>query len=135
MPAYFGVITKDSDSEYSIAFTDLGCYSAAGTLGELEGMAREALKGHLDILEEEGMEIPQPSSFQQLYEENKSEEGFLAITLVSVPEKVTRHRVNLSLTNLELDIIDNAAAARSMGRSEFLVSAAKAVASGEHCST
>ena len=49
MTHYIGVVHKDADSSYGIAFPDLpGCFSAGESLAELERNAIEALELFLD---------------------------------------------------------------------------------------
>lgn len=130
MPAYYGVIYKDEGTDYGIAYPDLpGCVSAASTLEELEPLAREGLALHIEGMKEDGIELPPRRSFDEIYSEEKDEEGFVAVTLISVPEKPKRVRVNISLSEHELNIIDNAAATHKLDRSAFLAAAARAVAS------
>lgn len=132
MSTYYGVIHKDPDSDYGIHFPDLpGCYSAGSTLDELDVMAKEAISLHLEGLQEDGDPIPAPSTdYKQLYKEHCEEEGFYGLTLVTVPEKVKRVRVNISLPEQDLQYIDTVADKYGLDRSGFLLFAAKKVGSG-----
>lgn len=131
MATYYGIITKDADSDYGILFPDVpGCYSAGSTLEELAVMAREALSGHLSIMREEGMEIAPPSDYAAIQAEAADVEGFCGITLVSVPDKPKRVRVNISVPQVDLELIDNAADKNGLDRSSFLIMSAKRVAQG-----
>jgi predicted RNase H-like HicB family nuclease len=132
MATYFAVIHKDRDSDYGISFPDLpGCVSAGSSLAEVESMAREALAGHLELMRDEGMEIPAPSSYETVHAESSGDEGFEAVLLVTVPDKVRRVRVNMRFSELDLAIIDDAAAARGLDRSAFLALAGKRMAQGK----
>lgn len=133
MATYFGVIHKEKNSDYGISFPDLaGCISAGSTLEELNVMAREALKLHLDSMEEDGDDIPAPStSYADIYEQYKDDEGFFGLTLISVAQKVKRVRINVSLPKDDLELIDTLADKHGLDRSGFLLLAAKKVATGE----
>lgn len=131
MAAYYGIITKDTDSDYSVMFPDVpGCYSAGSTLEELEVMARDALGGHIEVLRDEGMEVNPPASYDAITALAKDVEGFIGITLIAVPDKIPSVRVNINVGQQDLELIDTAAAKRGMTRSGFLVRAGKLVASG-----
>lgn len=133
MATYYGVIHKDSDSDYGIQFPDVpGCISAGSTLEELDVMGKEALKFHLDSLEEDGEHIPEPtSSYAEIYEQYKHDEGFFGVTLVSIQRKAKRVRVNVSLPEDDLALIDTMAEKHGLDRSGFLLLAAKKVATGQ----
>ncbi len=135
MATYFAVIHKEPDSDYGVSFPDLpGCITAGVTLEEVESMAREALSGHIEVMRDEGMEVPGPSDYEKVHEEYHGDEGFVAVLLVTVPEKVKRVRVNMSFSELDLAIIDSAAAVHGIDRSAFLAMAGKQMAQGK-CAT
>ncbi len=132
MASYFAVIHKDRNSDYGVSFPDLpGCVTAGTTLAEVDSMARDALNGHLEVLRDEGMEVPAPSDYEKIHEEYAEDNGLVGIMLVTVPEKVKRVRVNVSIPELDLAIIDEAAASRSLDRSAFLAMAGKHMAQGK----
>ena len=57
------VIYEKSNNGYSAYVPDLqGCTSAGETREEIEQNIIEAIKFHLELMEEEGEEIPLPSS-------------------------------------------------------------------------
>jgi len=129
MLAYFAVIHKDEESAYGVSWPDLpGCVSAADSLGEVDAQAREALQFHIEGMREDGEELPAASSFEKVYETHKADEGFYGVALVSVPEKVVRRPISLRVSEIDLAVIDSAAAARGLDRTTFMVDAAKKVA-------
>ena len=131
MAGYFGVIYKDQQSDYGIAFPDLpGCVSAGSSLEELDAMAREALKLHLAGMQEDGQEPPSPTPAREILAAHGSDDGFQGITLVTAPHRIKRVRVNISLPEQDLRLIDAAADKLGMDRSGFLISAAKSKALG-----
>ncbi|MBI9080292.1 MAG: type II toxin-antitoxin system HicB family antitoxin [Pseudodesulfovibrio sp.] len=132
MATYFAVIHKDQDSDYGVSFPDLpGCITAGGTLAEVESMAREALAGHLEVMRDEGMDIPSPSDYAEVHAEYHQDDGFVAIVMETVPEKVKRVRFNVSFSELDLAVIDAAADAQGLDRSAYLAVAGKSMAQGK----
>jgi len=65
---YFPIaIHKDADSDYGVTVPDLPvCFSAGSTIDEAMLMAREAIELHLDVLIEDGREVPVPSDIESL---------------------------------------------------------------------
>lgn len=60
------IFSKDADG-VSVEFPDLpGCYTCGASVEEAMIMARDALSLHLYSMEEEGVRIPEPSSFDSL---------------------------------------------------------------------
>ena len=132
MPAYFAVIHKDEGSSYGVSWPDLpGCISAADTLGELDAMAREAMQLHLEGMREDGEELPAASSFEEVRAAHQDDEGFFGVVLVSVPDEVKRRTISLRVPEIDLAVIDSAAASRNLDRTAFMVAAAKKMARGE----
>lgn len=129
---YYAVIHKDPETDYGVSFPDFpSCYSAGSTLEETEVMAKEALAFHMEGMLEDGDEIPEPSTdFKALYEKYVNEEGFHSLMLVSIPAKVKKVRVNISVPELDLNYIDTVASKHGMDRSAFLIHAAKKVGAG-----
>lgn len=63
MRYYIGIIHKDEGSDFGISFPDFpGCISAGSDLSELAVMGQEALRGHITLMADEGLPIPEPSS-------------------------------------------------------------------------
>lgn len=78
MVRYPGMVEYDANAgAYGMVFLDLpGCYAMGNTLDELIQDAEDALRGYIDVLEEDGREVPEPSPFY-------------ALLLVSLPERKT----------------------------------------------
>ncbi len=126
MSSYFAVIHKEATSAFGISWPDLpGCVSATDLLEEVDAMARDALSLHLEGLQEDGMSLPTPSSFSQVYEAHKNDADFLGVILITVPKTIKRRRVQLRVADVDLQLIDYAAATRGMDRTAFMVTAAK----------
>ncbi len=134
MATYFAAVFND-EGGYNARFLDLpGCITQADTLDELDAMLRDALFCYIDAMQEDGTPVPPPSDYETALAAAKAEEDADAlafVTLVSIPEKVKRVRVNVSFPETDLALIDRAASTRSLDRSAFLAMAAKLVAKGE----
>lgn len=66
-PVKYLVIHEKSQDWYSAYVPDLpGCTSAGKSREEIESNIVDAITLHLEVMEEEGLEIPQPSSDSQM---------------------------------------------------------------------
>ncbi len=69
MRYYVALVHKDADSDFGVSFPDFpGCVSAAGTLAEATAMAAEALIGHVDLMIDAGLAIPEPGTLDLIME-------------------------------------------------------------------
>jgi predicted RNase H-like HicB family nuclease len=126
MTQYIALIHKDGDSDYGVSFPDLpGCISAGSTLDEAREMAAEALILHLEGMVEDGEVIPEPSSLEAVMGDLENRDG-VAI-LVRAETKAKTVRVNITLPEDVLRIIDNYAEAHGQTRSGFLMQAGLSV--------
>jgi len=131
MAMYHAAIFAAEEGGYYAEFPDLdGCFTQADSLEVMDAMLKDAMFVWLDGCKEDGDPIPAPRSFKEIHNEVAGREDFHSVTLVVIPEKVKRIRKNVSFTEADLAIIDQAAAQQNMDRSEFLAMAAKRVASG-----
>lgn len=132
MSSYFAAVYTAEEGGYYAEFPDLpGCATQGETLEELDAMLRDALFVYLDGLEELGEEPNAPREHADVLQDAESEPDFRFLTLVTTPKKVKRVRVNISVADTDLAIIDAAASRRGLDRSALLVQAAKRVAAGE----
>ncbi len=119
---YVAVIDKDAGSAYGVRFPDVpGCFSAADAFDEIIPNAIEALS-----LFFEDREIVPARSIEAVREE-VAEDLAAGAVLMMIPHIADRRRVvrvNLSLDKGLLDTLDEAARARGMTRSAFVVKAA-----------
>ena len=119
---YIALIHKDDDSDYGVSFPDFpGCVSAGETLEKAKMMAQEAVISHIEILREMHEQIPAPSTLEEIMScpENRSAIAFL----VEVPSHHTV-RINITLPEDVLNIIDRRARRLNLSRSAFLTEAA-----------
>lgn len=125
MASYIALIHKDADSDYGVSFPDFpGCVTAGTSVDEAKEMAFEALRGHTELLIEDGQPLPEPSDLAAIMSvaENRDAVAFL----VDLPDRpVPTVRVNITVSAKDLKAIDTYAEAHGFTRSGFLVQAAK----------
>jgi len=119
---YVALIHKEKTSDYGVSFPDFpGCVSAGKTLEEAQKMAQEAINAHRQILKEMGESLPMPSSLDEIMAD-RNNQGAVAI-LVQVSSHKTV-RVNVTLPEDVLEVIDRRASHYHLSRSAFLAEAA-----------
>jgi len=121
MTSYFGLIRKDTDSDFGVDFPDFpGCISAGTTLDEARRMAQEALELHVGGMIEDGEALPVGSSLETIMADPENADAVAFV--VTVPEAADRTvRVNITLPERLLRRIDE----RAKNRSAFLARAAE----------
>lgn len=125
MRNYIGLIHKDAESDYGVSFPDFPGVVTAGTdLDNARAMAEEALALHVEGLIEDGEEIPEPSSLDEVMADPDNQSG-VAILVALKDEARKAVRVNVTLPEDVLKQIDSFAEARGLTRSGFLARAAK----------
>ncbi|SEI88008.1 HicB_like antitoxin of toxin-antitoxin system [Sphingomonas sp. OV641] len=123
MTYYIGVVHKDADSSYGIAFPDLpGCFSAGEDLSELERNAIEAI----DLfLEGEDVALYPARDMNAIRDGLEADDRTAMLMAVPFMRSGGRTvRVNFTVDAATLAAIDAAAKRRNLSRSAFLVSAA-----------
>lgn len=124
MTYYIGVVHKDPDSSYGIAFPDLpGCFSAGDDLDQLERNAIEAIDLFLD-----GEDVARFPARDMTAIRAALDEGDREAMLVAIPYHRSGGRtvrVNFTVDAGTLAAIDAAARRRNLSRSAFLVGAAR----------
>jgi predicted RNase H-like HicB family nuclease len=67
MASYVALVHKDAGTSYDVSFPDVpGCISAGDTFEEAMTNAAEALAGHLSMMKQDGDQLPEPRSFEEL---------------------------------------------------------------------
>lgn len=125
MASYIALLRKDRNSDFGVEFPDLpGCVSAGSTLEEARVMAEEALAAHVAFLREDGDAVPASSPLDVVAKraEMKGAVPFM-VELKEPSEKAVR--INITVPERVLRLIDEAAAAMGGNRSAFMVSAAE----------
>ncbi len=82
------VIHKDQTSDYGVTVPDLpGCFSAGSTIEETLLMAREAIELYVEVLVEDGREIPDASPIEQLRANPDYADGIWALVSAEYPPR------------------------------------------------
>lgn len=118
--AYFvAVIHKEENSDYGVSFPDFpGCITAGKTIQEAAEMAKEALRGHIEVMHENNEKLPTtPSELDDIAEQVTD---YTALFMVEAPLPSKPVRVNVMLDSNLLQRIDR----EFKNRSEFLNKAA-----------
>jgi predicted RNase H-like HicB family nuclease len=119
---YIAIIHKESGSDFGVSFPDFpGCITAGTSLDEAKDMASEALLGHIEVMQDEGLEIPSPSSLDHVMQDPDFRDGVAFLVHYKQPEKLVR--INISMTQSELAAIDEAVRQIGTTRSAYLVKA------------
>jgi len=120
------VIHKERKSDYGVIVPDLpGCFSAGTTLDEAIENAHEAIECHLEGLLLDGESIPKRQSLELLQKNSDYAGGTWVVVDVDISKlsgKVTR--VNITLSERVLAVIDEAARREGESRSGLLARAA-----------
>lgn len=123
MTHYIGIVHKDADSDYGIAFPDLpGCFSAGGDLAELERNAIEAIDLFLEGEDIAAYPARDMNAVRAGLDADDREALLMAVPFVRAGGRTVR--VNFTVDAATLAAIDAAAKRRNLSRSAFLVSAA-----------
>ena len=126
---YVAFIHSDTEPGHGISFPDFpGCVSEGNTIDEAVHRGTEALAFHVEGIIQDGEEIPEPRSIQEIEADRSLAEWREGAVICFVPmilDKGSSRRVNVSLDYGLLQAIDAAAERRGMTRSAFLSSAAR----------
>ena len=125
MTSYIALLRKEKNSDFGVEFPDLpGCISAGGTLEEARLMAAEALAAHIAFLREDGDAVPAPSPLDVVVK--RAEMTGAVPFMVELKESADRAiRINITVPERILQLIDAAVAPMGGNRSAFMVSAAE----------
>jgi predicted RNase H-like HicB family nuclease len=124
MRQYIALIHKDPDSDYGVSFPDFpGCITAGADLDEARREAVEALAFHVAGMMEDGDDIPEPSSLEQVMQDKDNRDGVAVLVPLETGAKTVR--VNISVPSDVLDLIDRHAEENGFTRSGFIVRATK----------
>ena len=125
MTSYIALLRKDKNSDYGVEFPDLpGCITAGSTLEEARQMAEEALAAHVAFLREDGDAVPAPAELDAIAKlpAIKGAVPFM-VELKEPADKAIR--INITVPERLLQLIDEAVAPIGGNRSAFMVSAAE----------
>jgi predicted RNase H-like HicB family nuclease len=120
---YIAYLHKDKNSDYGVSFPDFpGCITAGATLEEARSMAAEALAFHVAGMIEDGEEIPEPSTLDELRGDPAMKGAVAFLTELRQPEKTVR--INITARESQLAEIDRRARAKGLSRSSYIVQSA-----------
>lgn len=120
------VIHKDTDSDYGVTVPDLpGCFSAGETLDEALNEVVEAIECHVEGLLIDGDPIPAPKSIEYHQKNSDFEDGVWAVVAVDINKLSGKtKRVNITLPEQVLNLMDKYAAEHGESRSALITQAA-----------
>ena len=117
---YIAYLHKDNNSDYGVSFPDFpGCITAGSTLEEARRMAAEALAFHIEGMREDGEEIPEPSTLDDLRGDPAMKGAVAFLTEVKAPEKTVR--INITARESQIAEIDRRAHGVGLTRSSYVV--------------
>ena len=120
------IIHKDPDSDYGVTVPDLpGCFTAGDTVDDAIVQAVESIECHIEGLVLDGKTIPTPQSIE-LHQKNPDYAdgvwALVSVTLDKLPGE--SRRVNITMPELLLALIDQHAKQHGETRSRFIAQAA-----------
>ncbi len=119
------VIHKEPHSDYGITVPDLpGCFSAGETLDETLTEVVEAIECHLEGLLADGEPIPPPQAIEYHQSNPDYQEGIWALVAIDISKLSGKtRRVNITLPERVLSLIDSYAEGRGESRSGLITQA------------
>ena len=120
---YIAYLHKEKKSDYGVSFPDFpGCITAGKTLEEARRNAVEALTLHIEGMLEDGEEIPEASSLDNLSRDPVIKNAVAFLVDINVSDKV--ERFNITARKSQMEEIDRLAKQQRMTRSAFMVASA-----------
>jgi len=125
------VLHTDNGVSYGVTVPDiLGCFSAGDTFDEALDMAEEAIFSHLELLLEDGEDIPTANPVSVHKDDPDYRDGVWAVVDVDITPLLGKsEKINVTLPHLLITKIDKIVAAnpKYKSRSGFLAEASKKV--------
>ena len=120
---YIAYLHKEKNSDYGVSFPDFpGCITAGSTLEEARRMAAEALAFHVAGMREDSVEIPDPSTLDDLRGDPSMKGAVAFLTELRQPERTVR--INITARESQIAEIDRRARAKGLTRSSYIVQSA-----------
>ena len=112
---------------WGVAVPDVpGCFSAGDTMEEAMENARQAIEQHVEVLIEDGVQVPMPRTLAHWQADPEYAGWVWAVVDVPVEKYLgPAEKINITVPRLVLARIDEYAKTRGMSRSGFLVEAAR----------
>lgn len=129
------ILPGDDQHAWGVEVPDIpGCFSAGDDLDDAIAMAREAIEGHLQLLAEDGQEIPKAGKVG----EHAANPAYIGCTWALIDIDITRYlgkaeKLNITLPAYLLTRIDNYVLhhPEHKSRSGFLAEAALRILQGD----
>jgi len=120
------VIHHEQGSAYGVTVPDLlGCFSAGDTLDDAMDQAREAIECHLEGMIMDGEAVPAASDVEHHAANPDYADGVWALVDIDLSQLHDKaRRINITMPERVLAMVDNAARAAGKSRSGFLADAA-----------
>lgn len=120
------VIHHEKNSNYGVIVPDIsGCFSVGDTLDEAIIQATEAIECHLEGMVLDGEAIPEPSSVEQHVDNPDYVDGVWAVVDIDLSKLSDKCiRVNITMPERVLAMIDHAAEDAGESRSGYMADAA-----------
>lgn len=121
-------------SAFGIVVPDIpGCFSAGDTVEEAFDKAREAIESHLEILSEEGKDLPKTKPMSEWMMDREYKGWTWGVVDVPVERFFgPAEKINITVPGRLLKQIDEFAKSRGQTRSGFLANAALEVMRKQH---
>lgn len=126
----------DETHAYGVTVPDLpGCFSAGDTFDEALKNASEAIHGFLQVLSDDGDEIPMPSSIESYVNDERFNGYIWSVADIDIaPYLGSPHKINVTLPSrliAEVDAFVSRKGSRFTTRSALLAEGAKFILSHE----
>ena len=93
---YVAIIEKETKSDWGIWFPDFdGCVSAGQTTAQAVKEGEAALQAHVDLMLEEGLELPVPSAIEKFFVRGDLSEHFPTLVKVHLPDRTKRLNITI----------------------------------------
>ena len=116
---YPAVLLKDPESDYGLVFPDLACYPSGESEAAALADAEEALAAHIEVTLEEGLELPDPTSLDEI--DLSQYDNPLRLVTISADVTAKAERINITMDKALLAAVDR----RAKNRSRFIAEAVK----------
>lgn len=124
MTHYVALIHKEASSDFGVSFPDFpGCVTAGQTLEEARLMAEEALALHIEGMVEDNEVVPPPSPLDEIMKVRENTDAVAFLVDAKIAERAIR--INVSIPERELKVIDAYAQTHGLTRSGLFLKAAK----------
>lgn len=124
---YPALVRKEKTSDFGVEFPDFpGCVSGGKTYDEASRQAAVALQLHVEGLIEDGEELPEPSTMDDIIASAEARGAIPIFVVAKIKQKSRAVRFTATMDEVLLQAIDEAVdAGAASSRSGFLADAAR----------